>query len=101
MVVTIDGARPVPDARITLLDDTGALAASADTDQNGRYTIEGPADGEYTAIVSGYPPSASALHITRRAGTVRHDIWLGHTRADRHSIAQQVSQRSGSGWLAA
>jgi hypothetical protein len=35
MVVTIDGTRPVPGARITLLDDTGAVAA-ADTDQAGR-----------------------------------------------------------------
>ena len=81
VVVTIDGTRPVPDARITLLDDTGALAASADTDQTGRYTIEGLADGEYTAIISGYPPSASALHITWQSGTVRHDIQLGYARA--------------------
>ena len=76
-MVTIDGTRPVADARITVLDNSGALAASADSDQTGRYTIRGLADGEYTAIISGYPPSASALHITRRSGTVRHDIQLG------------------------
>lgn len=77
VVVTIDGTRPVPKARITLLDATGSVAA-ADTDQTGRYTIDGRADGEYTVIVSGYPPSAGALHITRRSGTVRYDIQLGH-----------------------
>jgi Carboxypeptidase regulatory-like domain len=100
LVVTIDGTRPVPGARITLLDETGMVAAAADTDQAGRYVIESLAGGEYTAIISGYPPTASALHITRRAGTVRHDIWLGQPRADHHSIDQQVNQRSGSGWLA-
>jgi Carboxypeptidase regulatory-like domain len=98
VVVTIDGTRPVPGARITLLDDTGAVAAAADTDQAGQYMIEGLADGEYTAIISGYPPTASALHITRRAGTVRHDIWLGHARADHHSsISRSINEADRDG----
>ena len=101
LVVTVNGTGPVPGARITLLDETGAVAAAADTDRADRYVIESLAGGEYAAIISGYPPTASALHITRRAGTVRHDIWLGHARADHHSIDQQVNQRSGSGWLSA
>jgi hypothetical protein len=94
VVATIDGARPVPGARIILLDETGAVAAAADTDQAGRYVIESLPGGEYAAIISGYPPTASALHITRRAGTVRHDIWLGPARADHHSIDQQVAART-------
>ena len=101
LVVTMDGTGPVPGARITLLDETGAVAAAADTDQADRYVIESLAGGEYAVIISGYPPTTSALHITRRAGTVRHDIWLGHARADRYSIDKQVSQWRGSGWLAA
>jgi uncharacterized membrane protein YgaE (UPF0421/DUF939 family) len=78
LVVTMDGTRPVPGARITLLDDTGAMAAAADADQADRYVIESLAGGEYAVIINGCPPTASALHITRRAGTVRHDIRLGH-----------------------
>jgi uncharacterized membrane protein YgaE (UPF0421/DUF939 family) len=78
VVVTSDGTRPVPGARITLLDDTGAVAATAHADPTGRYMVKGLAEGQYTAIISDYPPTASALHITRRAGTVRHDIRFGH-----------------------
>jgi hypothetical protein len=98
VVVTIDGTRPVPGAQITLLDDTGAVAAAADTDPAGRHMIENLADGEYTAIISGYPPTASALHITRRAGPVRHDIWLGPAWADDtpfHRSAGQLTKRIG------
>ncbi|HEX6521414.1 MAG TPA: carboxypeptidase regulatory-like domain-containing protein [Streptosporangiaceae bacterium] len=81
-VVTKDGNRPVADARITLLDTVGTVVAAAGTDEAGRYVIEGIADGEYTAITSGYPPASSILHITGREGTVRHDIELGHVQPD-------------------
>jgi uncharacterized membrane protein YgaE (UPF0421/DUF939 family) len=91
VVVTIDGTRPVPGARVTLLDDTGAVAAAADTDQAGRYTIEGLASGEYTAIISGYPPTASTLHIPGPAGTVWRDSRLRHPQAASHSTDQQVA----------
>ena len=82
LVFAMDGTRPVPGARITLLDGTGAVAAAADADQAGRYVIEGLPSGQYTAIINGYPPTANALHITRQAGTVRRDIRLTHARAD-------------------
>lgn len=82
VVVTKGGARPVPGARITLLDTTGAVVAAADTDEAGRYAIDGLADGAYTAIASGYPPAASTLHVTGSGDTVRHDVELTHARAD-------------------
>jgi hypothetical protein len=86
VVVTRNGARPVPGARITVLDSTGAVAAAADTDEAGQYAIEGLDDGEYTAITSGYPPTASTLHIAEREGTARHDVELRHARADTEPI---------------
>jgi uncharacterized membrane protein YgaE (UPF0421/DUF939 family) len=77
-VVTKAGARPVPGARVTLLDITGAAVAVTEADEAGRYAFEGLADGEYTALASGFAPAASALHITGSEGTVRHDIELSH-----------------------
>jgi hypothetical protein len=79
---TSGGTHPVPGARVTLLDTAGKVVAVADTDEAGRYAIEGLADGEYTAVATGYPPAASTLHITGGEGTVRHDVELKHTRAD-------------------
>jgi uncharacterized membrane protein YgaE (UPF0421/DUF939 family) len=95
VAVTEGGARPVPGARITLLDTTGAVVAEADTDEAGRYAIEGLAGGEYTAVASGYPPAASTLHVSGREGTVRHDVELKHARADvepKHARADAGSQ---------
>ena len=78
-VLTKTGAHPVAGARITLLDTTGTAVAVAEADEAGRYSFEGLPGGEYTALASGFPPAASALHITRPESTVRHDIELKHT----------------------
>jgi uncharacterized protein YfaS (alpha-2-macroglobulin family) len=78
-VLTKAGAHPVPGARVTLLDPTGAAVAVAEADATGRYAFDSLADGEYTALASGFPPAASSLHITGPAGTVQHDIELKHT----------------------
>jgi uncharacterized membrane protein YgaE (UPF0421/DUF939 family) len=86
-VTTASGGHPVPDARITLVNTTGAVVAAAGTDEAGQYVIEGLPDGEYTAIISSYPPAASTLHITGLERTVRHDIELRHPRADPGLIA--------------
>jgi hypothetical protein len=77
-VLTQAGDHPVPGVRVTLLDTTGAAVAVAEADEAGRYTFEGLAGGEYTAVASGFPPAASALHITGPGVTVRHDIELKH-----------------------
>jgi uncharacterized protein YfaS (alpha-2-macroglobulin family) len=77
-VVTKTGARPVPGARLTLIDTTGATVAMAETGQTGRYAFEGLADGQYTLLASGYPPTASALHISGSDHTIQHDVELKH-----------------------
>lgn len=59
----------------------------------GRYTIEGLAGGEYTAVISGRPPTASTLHIQGAAGIVWHDIRLRHPQAACHSTSQQVADQ--------
>jgi hypothetical protein len=38
--------------------------AAADTDEAGRYAIEGLADVEHIAVATGYSPTASMLHVT-------------------------------------
>jgi hypothetical protein len=38
-----------------VLDTAGEVVAAADTDEVGRYAIEGLPGGEYTAVASGYP----------------------------------------------
>jgi carboxypeptidase family protein len=81
VAVTEDGARPVPDARITLLDATGAVVATASTDEAGRYVIGGIPDGEYTVIASGYPSVLSTLRVTGQERAVRHDIEFRHPQA--------------------
>jgi hypothetical protein len=77
-VLTNAGAHPVPGVLVTLLDTTGASVAVAEADEAGWYAFEGLAEGEYTALASGFPPVASALHITGADVTVRHDIELKH-----------------------
>jgi hypothetical protein len=44
--------------------------AAADTDEAGRYAIEGLADAEHTAVATGYSPTASTLHVTGGEGPV-------------------------------
>jgi hypothetical protein len=98
-VVAEAGAHPVPGARVTLMDTTGAAVAVAEADQAGRYAFEGLAGGEYTLLASGYPPAASTLHISGSDHTIQHDVELGHAWADADPIGWQASQRRGSGWL--
>jgi hypothetical protein len=77
-VVTKTGARPVPGVRLTLIGTTGATVAMAETGQTGRYAFEGIADGQYTLLASGYPPTTSALHISGSDRTIQHDVELRH-----------------------
>jgi MFS family permease len=70
----------IPDARITLLDPDGNVAAVATTGPDGKYSLENLPEGEYTVIATGYPPIASTLRVT--AGRPHtHDVQLGHPEA--------------------
>jgi MFS family permease len=70
----------IPDARVTLLDPDGNVAAVATTGPDGKYSFENLPEGDYTVIATGYPPAASTLRIT--AGQPHtHDVQLGHPEA--------------------
>lgn len=67
---------PVAHSQVALLNDTGEMAASALTDENGRYLFANLAPGDYTVIANGYSPVAATIDIT--AGRfVTHEFVLG------------------------
>jgi hypothetical protein len=69
--------RPVPEARVTVLNAAGNVTAAATTGSDGRYVLENLSAGEYTVIASGYPPVATSLRLAPgRSHT--HDIRLAH-----------------------
>ncbi|GAB3585930.1 MFS transporter [Amycolatopsis endophytica] len=72
-----DGGRPVPDARITVLDTEGNVAAVARTDENGQYVVSDLPEGDYTVVASGYPPATSQVNLPG-GGDVSHDVRLGY-----------------------
>lgn len=69
--------RPIPDARVTLLDPNGHVLAVTTTDGRGHYEFSNMTEGEYTVVASCYPPAASTVVV---AGTqaVEHDVELGY-----------------------
>ncbi|MEU6645972.1 MFS transporter [Saccharomonospora sp. NPDC046836] len=72
---TEDG-RAVPDARITVLDADGNVAAVARTDESGQYVVSDLPEGDYTVVASGYPPATSQVLVA--GGEARHDVRLGY-----------------------
>ncbi|MBB2933007.1 EmrB/QacA subfamily drug resistance transporter [Amycolatopsis bartoniae] len=71
-----DGGRAVPDARITVLDADGNVAAVARTDGEGRYVVSDLPEGDYTVVASGYPPATSQVSL--QGGEETHDVRLGY-----------------------
>lgn len=69
--------RPLPDARVTLVDAAGNVVASATTGDDGAYAFADLTSGEYTVIATGYPPVAGSLSVAGR-GVDGHDIELAH-----------------------
>jgi uncharacterized protein YfaS (alpha-2-macroglobulin family) len=70
----------VPDARITVLDAEGNVAAVARTDAGGRYVVSDLPQGDYTVVASGYPPATSQVSLA--GGTeANHDVRLGYDQA--------------------
>ncbi|MFF2551284.1 MMPL family transporter [Nocardia sp. NPDC058058] len=68
------GDRTVGDARITVLDLSGAIVGTARTDENGRYAVSGLPDGEYTVMVRGYSMVTDQVTVT---GFADHHLRLG------------------------
>lgn len=71
-----EGDRVVPDARITVLDAEGNVAAVTRTDANGRYVVSDLPEGDYTVVASGYPPATSQVSVM--GGEASHDVRLGY-----------------------
>ncbi|MEE1749150.1 MFS transporter [Streptomyces sp. JV184] len=69
--------RPMPDARVTLVDAAGNVIATSTTGEDGAYAFTDLDAGEYSVIATGYPPVASALTVAGR-GADGHDIELAH-----------------------
>ncbi|WP_189106388.1 MFS transporter [Streptomyces camponoticapitis] len=69
--------RPLPDARVTLIDAAGNVVATATTGDDGAYGFADLDAGEYTVIATGYPPVAGTLTVAGR-GIDAHDIELAH-----------------------
>nr|WP_238816012.1 carboxypeptidase-like regulatory domain-containing protein [Nocardia brasiliensis] len=69
------GGRAVYDARITVLDWSGAVVGVAHTDEDGRYAVADLPEGEYTVEARGYPLVTGQVTIT--GSQVDHDVRLG------------------------
>ncbi|WP_327368785.1 MFS transporter [Streptomyces sp. NBC_01217] len=69
--------RPLPDARVTLVDAAGNVVATSMTGEDGAYAFADLDAGEYSVIATGYPPVAGALTVAGR-GVDGHDIELAH-----------------------
>ncbi|MFD3512582.1 MFS transporter [Streptomyces sp. NPDC058657] len=69
--------RPLPDARVTLMDAAGNVVATSTTGDDGAYAFTDLDTGEYTVIATGYPPVAGSLTVAGR-GVDAHDIELAH-----------------------
>ncbi|WP_405404363.1 MFS transporter [Streptomyces sp. NBC_01104] len=72
--------RPLPDARVTLVDAAGNVIATSTTGEDGAYAFADLDAGEYSVIATGYPPVAGALTVAGR-GVDGHDIELVHPGA--------------------
>ncbi|MER7400528.1 carboxypeptidase-like regulatory domain-containing protein, partial [Streptomyces sp. NPDC000151] len=69
--------RPLPDARVTLVDAAGNVVATSTTGADGAYAFTDLDSGDYTVIASGYPPVANALSVDT-GGVDGYDVELAH-----------------------
>ncbi|MGW7415913.1 MFS transporter [Streptomyces sp. NPDC054863] len=69
--------RPLPDARVTIMDAAGNVVSTSTTGDDGAYAFTDLDAGEYTVIATGYPPVAGNLTVAGR-GVDAHDIELAH-----------------------
>ncbi|MGW2917171.1 MFS transporter [Streptomyces angustmyceticus] len=71
------GSRPLPDARVTLVDAAGNVVATSTTGEDGAYAFTDLDAGDYTVIASGYPPVATGLAVGAQ-GVDGYDVELAH-----------------------
>ncbi|WP_216898840.1 MFS transporter [Nocardia alni] len=68
--------RVVPDAQVTVLDETGDHIATARTDDQGHYLVSDLPEGRYAVVTRGYPSVSSRVRVI--GGEVVHDVNLGY-----------------------
>ena len=78
-LTTVDN-RPVPDARVTLLDLNGTQVAATTTDHQGEYAFHDVPEGDYSIVATGYPPVTANVRLTG-GERLQHDVRLGHETA--------------------
>jgi uncharacterized surface anchored protein len=66
----------IPEARITVVNDHGAVVSVTMTDDDGRYEVKDLEEGEYTVIASGYAPTVDHIKLGDGEHTT-HDVTLG------------------------
>jgi EmrB/QacA subfamily drug resistance transporter len=71
--------RPVREARIALVDGTGAVIDTVTTDETGEYLFVDLPDGQYRLVAAGYPRVVTELSIT--GADTEHDVRLAHPDA--------------------
>ena len=76
------GHAPLPDARVSLMDNAGHVVAVARTDHDGSYRFSDLRNGRYTVIATGYPPVSEVVDIGS-VDELEHDIELGFPDEDR------------------
>lgn len=57
------GRRPLPNARVTLIDASGQVRARATADVDGAYRLVDIPEGEYTLVATAQPPAAVVVRI--------------------------------------
>jgi len=75
VVAAADG-RPIPEAQVTVVDDSGQVVATTLTPADGHYTFEDLPGGHYTVTASGYSPVAVEADVVEEA-TTDLDVALG------------------------
>ncbi|MEU6404336.1 carboxypeptidase-like regulatory domain-containing protein [Streptomyces sp. NPDC046985] len=68
--------RPVPDARVTLLNARGETVASVRTAADGTYALPDVPPGGYTVVATGRPPVSAEVTLGD-AGACRVDLQVG------------------------
>jgi carboxypeptidase family protein len=71
--------RPLAEATVTLLDQSGNVLATTATGEKGEYAFEDLLEGDYSIVASGFAPVAAGLRVAPGAD-VERDLILGGTR---------------------
>lgn len=58
------GRRPMPDARVSLIDTSGRVLDVTSAGPDGSYRFSDIPEGEYTVLATAQPPAASSVRIT-------------------------------------